>query len=143
MLKDRLKNIGEDPKYIPGVYNYCDRWCERCPFTSRCLNYEISEEHFAEPGSRDMNNELFWKKLSETFQATLELVQEMMEEQGIDIDTIDTEPIKRRERRIDKEVDNNELIVSARDYGKIAGEWFESTKNLFLEKEIDLNKKVE
>jgi hypothetical protein len=22
--------------FIVGVYNYCDRWCERCPFTSRC-----------------------------------------------------------------------------------------------------------
>ena len=21
---------------IPGVYNYCDRWCERCPFSRRC-----------------------------------------------------------------------------------------------------------
>ena len=22
--------------FIVGVYNYCDRWCERCPLTSRC-----------------------------------------------------------------------------------------------------------
>jgi hypothetical protein len=21
---------------IPGIYNYCDRWCERCPFADRC-----------------------------------------------------------------------------------------------------------
>jgi hypothetical protein len=28
----------EDPKHIPGIYNYCDRRCERCPFTSRRLN---------------------------------------------------------------------------------------------------------
>ncbi|MEZ5317521.1 MAG: hypothetical protein R2752_08995 [Vicinamibacterales bacterium] len=25
------------PGLIPGIYNYCDRWCERCPFTARCL----------------------------------------------------------------------------------------------------------
>lgn len=25
---------------IPGIYNYCDRWCERCPFTSRCAVFE-------------------------------------------------------------------------------------------------------
>jgi len=25
--------------FIPGVYNYCDRWCERCPFASRCRVY--------------------------------------------------------------------------------------------------------
>ncbi len=22
--------------FILGIYNYCDRWCEHCPFTSRC-----------------------------------------------------------------------------------------------------------
>ena len=22
--------------FISGVHNYCDRWCERCPFASRC-----------------------------------------------------------------------------------------------------------
>jgi hypothetical protein len=22
--------------FIVGVYNYCDSWCDRCPFTSRC-----------------------------------------------------------------------------------------------------------
>jgi hypothetical protein len=23
-------------EYIDFIANYCDRWCERCPFTSRC-----------------------------------------------------------------------------------------------------------
>ena len=27
--------------FIPGVFNYCDRWCERCPFSSRCRVYAI------------------------------------------------------------------------------------------------------
>ena len=22
--------------FIVGIYNYCDRWCDTCPFTSRC-----------------------------------------------------------------------------------------------------------
>lgn len=25
--------------FIAGVYEYCDRWCERCPFTSRCRSF--------------------------------------------------------------------------------------------------------
>jgi hypothetical protein len=24
------------PDFIPGIFNYCDRWCERCAFTKRC-----------------------------------------------------------------------------------------------------------
>lgn len=27
-------------KTIPGIYNYCDRWCERCNFTNRCAIYD-------------------------------------------------------------------------------------------------------
>jgi hypothetical protein len=143
MDKEKLKILGSDPKYISGVYNYCDRWCERCPFTNRCLNYEISEDHFADPESRDINNELFWQKLSETFQATLELVNEMMEEQGIDIDSDDIEEIKKEEEKIRETVDNHQLIISAKEYVNMVKRWYESTEDLFLEKEIDLNNKVE
>ena len=21
---------------IPGIHNWCDRWCEKCPFIARC-----------------------------------------------------------------------------------------------------------
>lgn len=37
--------------FILGVYNYCDRWCERCPFTGRCrvfadqVEREFEEDH--------------------------------------------------------------------------------------------------
>lgn len=27
-------------KFIPGIFNYCDRWCDRCAFTSRCRVFE-------------------------------------------------------------------------------------------------------
>jgi hypothetical protein len=26
----------EDKTYIPGIYNYCDHWCEKCSYTSNC-----------------------------------------------------------------------------------------------------------
>jgi hypothetical protein len=28
-----------DPNLIPGIYNYCNRRCERCAFTRRCFHY--------------------------------------------------------------------------------------------------------
>jgi hypothetical protein len=27
----------ENKEYIEGIYNYCDRWCEKCRFTANCL----------------------------------------------------------------------------------------------------------
>ncbi|MFC5410912.1 hypothetical protein ACFPMF_16450 [Larkinella bovis] len=31
----------EDVEPIPGIYNYCDSWCERCPLTKRCQNFAL------------------------------------------------------------------------------------------------------
>jgi hypothetical protein len=28
------------PRFVAGVYNYCDHWCERCTFQSRCRVFE-------------------------------------------------------------------------------------------------------
>jgi len=44
MNTDDLLNLADNPRFIPGIYNYCDRWCERCPLTARCLNYAMSAE---------------------------------------------------------------------------------------------------
>jgi hypothetical protein len=61
------------------------------PLTSRCLNFEMSEEKFGDPQSRDITNEAFWQKLGETLHETLTMLKEMAAEKGIDLDTIDIE----------------------------------------------------
>ena len=34
----------ENNDYLPGVYNYCDRWCGRCIFNSRCMVNATEEQ---------------------------------------------------------------------------------------------------
>lgn len=36
-----------DEGFILGIYNYCDRWCETCRFTSRCRVFADGAEHDA------------------------------------------------------------------------------------------------
>ena len=38
--------------FILGIYNYCDRWCETCAFTSRCRGFADHAESEAEHDSR-------------------------------------------------------------------------------------------
>ncbi len=34
-----------DPEgFIPGIHNYCDRWCEHCNFASRCRVFAMEKE---------------------------------------------------------------------------------------------------
>lgn len=70
-------------KFIPGIYNYCDRWCERCAFTSRCRNYENTSQ--LKPEQLDMNNKAFWNNLSSNFDKALKLLQKAAKKHGIDI----------------------------------------------------------
>lgn len=36
--------ITDDEGFIPGIHNYCDRWCERCDFTDKCRVFAMEEE---------------------------------------------------------------------------------------------------
>src|SRR5262245_13307548 len=42
--------------FIIGIFNYCDRWCETCPFTARCRLFADSAEMQAslDPGLKDI-----------------------------------------------------------------------------------------
>lgn len=45
--QDRLslpEDYPEEEIFIPGIYNYCDGWCERCNFTKRCRNFATARE---------------------------------------------------------------------------------------------------
>jgi len=138
MDKEYIKRLAEDPRFIPGVYNYCDRWCERCPLTSRCMNFALSEEQFDDPQSRDINNEAFWQKLSEMFQVTLEMVKETAKEQGIDLDSLDLQQAGQEHEEIRNTAENHECCRTAKAYAEMVKNWFDSSKDLFDEKADDL-----
>src|SRR2546426_666723 len=84
MDKNTLLAMAEDPRFIEGIYNYCDRWCERCPLTSRCLTYAmIQSEEGAVSGALD--NEAFWKQIEAAFQLARELITDLAKQQGVDL----------------------------------------------------------
>lgn len=44
MKRQRLRQRAKNPNNIEGIYNFCDRWCERCALTSRCLLYQMEQD---------------------------------------------------------------------------------------------------
>ena len=93
--------------------------------------------------ARAIDNELFWQNLAETFQITLELLKEMAEEQGIDLDALDLEAAAEEERLNKEAVKNHECSRAAKVYGEMVDLWFDSAKGLFEEKADELRLKVE
>jgi hypothetical protein len=133
MNRDRLKKLASDERFIAGIYNYCDRWCKRCPQTLRCLNFSISEEEFSDPEARDIRNEAFWKKLSGILGEALELLRESAKEWGIELETLgsieDEENIKAK----DVASENHLLCRAAKRYSERVEDWFRERETLFFE----------
>jgi hypothetical protein len=123
--KEEIKKLAENKNFISGIYNYCDRWCERCPFTARCMNFAMTRKYSNDPEASDITNEKFWQSISDIFKATREMLEESAEELGIDLDSIDFEETSRDEGIKDKIVKNHECCRAAKKYYEMADEFFE------------------
>jgi hypothetical protein len=122
MPRKTLTELANNPDLIPDIYNYCDRWCERCPLTSRCLVYatesELSEN--TEIENNDIRNAEFWHTLSETLTQVRALIPVWAKE-SLDLNHRAEQPAVRRQTRT---VDNHPLAKAGKRYANAASDWF-------------------
>jgi hypothetical protein len=78
--------------HIAGIYNYCDRWCERCTFTSKCAVY--SSEQACTPEEADVTNKVFWDNIGKNLADAITLLHEAAEKEGIDLTISDSKEIE-------------------------------------------------
>ncbi len=134
MDKDRFDELAGDPQFIPGIYNYCDRWCERCAFTARCMNYALAQEVEAgDSQSRDLENEAFWDKLDETFETTMETIEEEAEEMDIDLDDEELEESIREQDEVHETAQLQPHSRTATRYMDVVDQWFKLNEGLFAD----------
>jgi hypothetical protein len=143
MDKNRIDELAGNPRFIRGIYNYCDRWCERCAFTSRCMNYALSEEEFDSPESKDMDNQAFWDKLHGIFAATLEMVTEKAQEMGIDLDAVDLQEAAEESERAHEAAKEQPYSRAAMKYIEMVDDWFKSNEDSLEEKSRELQRLAE
>lgn len=74
---------------IEGIYNYCDRWCERCKYTDRCLSFQREREAGIDPLERDIPLEKSWNYIRKCFDDAMEMIQELAEREGIDLENLE------------------------------------------------------
>ncbi len=116
--------------HIPFIHNYCDRWCERCPMTSRCAIYVPSEEGALKKNTDDENEEL-WKSVGENLLKAAAIISKEIEKRGIVITEEDN--LRAAQELEDKMefTDNHELTQLSEQY------WTEARPIL---KEINLER---
>ncbi|MGY6520561.1 MAG: hypothetical protein ACXIUD_02470 [Mongoliitalea sp.] len=109
-----------NPNNIPGIFNYCNRWCERCTFSDRCTLYQQEQEEWPDENA-DMNEDAFWDKLKGNLENSIEMLQELAEEQGIDLNEVTEE--EQEEAYHDMQV--NELKVNMNPLTELAGSYLD------------------
>jgi hypothetical protein len=126
MRKSELRELAGNRDLISGIYNYCDRWCERCPFTTRCLVYatEKADDALADSEVHDINNAKFWSRLESIFQEAHEMIMEWAEEAGIDLETIEAEASVADREQLRRDAKQHKLSLSARRYAEMVQQWF-------------------
>ena len=112
---DRLVARGADPRLIPGIYNYCDGRCPRCPFTERCLTFL---------DSRELESAVVPSSIADMVDAslrrTLEILTEVARREGIDLEDITRdEDVKAIEDDAERRL-RDPLVACARRYGELA-----------------------
>ena len=129
--RERLDTANDDGLYeenfISGIFNYCDRWCERCAFTSRCRVYADENEGPDDPESRDITNAKFWRKLESIFEQAHQMIARWAEENGVDLSALDTDEAREEHRRRMDSAEHHPLALAARNYAERVSEWFKAT----------------
>ena len=126
MDKGRIKEIVDNPKLTPGIHNYCDRWCERCPMTGHCAVFAMEQDEASGDLSHDPENAAFWQRLKDALETALELLGEMAQEAGVDLDALFSEEDEPSRARLKTEVEEHTLVRQAREYMQRVRKWFES-----------------
>ncbi len=119
-------------QYINGIFNYCDRWCERCPLASECGNYAPyfkGGEH--ELLSRDKQNKVFWKSVDSRAPEVIKFVEIKAKEQGIDISDVEVIDTRKKFDLFQGEAKTNEVLRVGRKYEDQVDDWFDDASEKY------------
>jgi hypothetical protein len=115
-----------DSRNIAGIHNYCDRWCERCFFTSRCAVFEEGGD--LSPEQADIKNKAFWERLEENFSKAKSFLEEAAGRFGVDLESIqaDMEASEKKEKEIRAESQTHPIGKLSLEYSDLANQWLKT-----------------
>jgi len=115
-----MHDTPNDSNFISGIYNFCDRWCERCPLTSRCRVF--AEERASPVYDDSLEIGEVVQKLTEIFAEAKQMLIDKAEELGIDPFAISDEEFAEIRERERKFVDEDDLSRLGETYWRSAKE---------------------
>ncbi len=113
--------------FIVSVFNYCDRWCERCPFTSRCRVFADIVEHDFERDHGPLTEPMIERQERRLAKHAARWEKEL----GIDFAEIEREAAKNPDVGVRAEIkfDHLELHERASDFCRDMWKWLEGRES--------------
>ncbi len=124
---DRPKPDPDDARFIAGIYNYCDRWCDRCEFSHRCYSFARNERYFGDdPEARDSTNKKFWDTLGRIFTDIQAGLEKAAEADGVSLDAAALEAATAHEKHVEQRARarGQRESKAAMTYAHMVDEWF-------------------
>ena len=122
-----------DERFIPGIYNYCDYWCDRCAFTRRCRNFSMGDELEREADGREpvdnATQEAFWNQLADQLRETTVFARagDWADDIGDDVDYEPDPEYEAREARVSQAVNEHPLTMLVRSYMMKVHAWLKAS----------------
>jgi hypothetical protein len=127
--------VDSEEDFIPFIYNYCDRWCERCGFSERCRIF--AEESEMTDEEKEIGNEAFVRNLTNILAQAAAMLADKAEEFGIEVDRedVDLASVKYEQKRGSVRV--NELARLAEEYAWSSRPILESRNEWLIGSPVD------
>ena len=109
-----LLETPNDPRFIDGIFNYCNRRCDRCAFANRCRLYADEQREEAQHPERD------WKeRVERSLRNTVTILNDWCARNGVAFEQLELgEPsdVAAEEERIIRDARSNPLLKQAEAY---------------------------
>ncbi|MFQ5649392.1 MAG: hypothetical protein ACE5IY_05575 [bacterium] len=133
--------LAKDPRFTPGIYNFCDRWCERCQLSQRCLVYAMEKEEMDQLASYEIVDEAYWRKLLGTLDKIMAKLRRDFKKAGLDF--ADARVRNKAADAVKERNQNHPLSRAAFDYSRIVKRWMSRAKRHFEPKIDELYQRLD
>jgi len=129
--------MARNKRFISGIYNYCDRWCERCAYTNRCRVYRDTEriaERHRQRGEdpHDLNTAV--SDVARSFEKVRRLMERYAKANNLDLDEMAREgAAELAEPKRERSIDAHPMARGAMRYTKSCGELLKELTGVFNE----------
>ena len=134
--------------FIPGIFNYCDRWCERCEHTARCrlaADLAKAERRRRRKGkaSADESMEAAMEDVGRSMEVVLRALHKRARKEGWDLEAADTAAIEAHEDDLRRRCEGHPLSEEAHRWCKEGMKLVEDLQPLLRAEGEDLQKRCE